>query len=427
MMKFKEEFLCFIWQFRLIQHAKLQTTLGEPLEIIHCGFPNSHAGPDFYDVKIKVGSTIWVGNVEIHVKSSDWHVHGHQINKAYDNVVLHVVLVDDSPVSRLDGTLIPTLIVKDLYPQSLVDRYKSLMTTKQYFPCESQISTVDQIVVHSWLSRVVVERYESKYVEVCAILKQNKGDWDATLYFLLARGFGFKVNNAPFEMLARSLNHQLFHKYKDNPVQIEALIFGQAGFLSGDFQERYPVQLQSEYEFLKKKFNLKPMEVSVWKFLRMRPGSFPTKRLAQFAGLMIKSQHLFSKILEAENLQAIKSEFEALQIHAYWSNHYHFGATSVVSKTQLGALSIENLIINTVCLILFCYGKALDFPFYMDQAFNILEQLQGENNSIVNRYSNSGIKIETALVSQALLELNKNYCARKKCLNCGIGIKILRS
>jgi hypothetical protein len=426
-MRFKEEFLCFIWQFRLFNGAKLSTTLGEQLEIVHCGFPNSHAGPDFYDVKVKVGSTTWVGNVEVHIKSSDWQIHGHHVNKAYDNVVLHVVLVDDSPVFRVDGTLIPTLVLKDLYPQTLIDRYKSLMTTKQSFPCESQIRSVDKIVVNSWLSRVVVERYESKYVEVCAILKQNKGDWDATLYFLLARSFGFKVNTAPFEMLARSLNHQLLNKYKDNPVQIEALIFGQAGFLSGEFTERYPAQLKSEYEFLRKKFNLVPMEVSVWKFLRMRPGSFPTKRLAQFAGLMIKSQHLFSKILEAENLQAIKSEFKHLEIHSYWTTHYHFGATSVVSKTQLGALSIENLIINTVCLILFCYGKSLDSPVYMDQAFSILEQLQGENNSIVNRYSDCGIKIETAFVSQALLELNKSYCARKKCLNCGIGIKILRS
>jgi hypothetical protein len=425
-MVLKEDFLSFIWQFRLFTSRDLRATSGERLEIIDPGFLNSHAGPDFFNAKIKIGETVWIGNIEIHIKSSDWSAHGHAVNTAYDNVILHVVYENDLQVQRTDGSAIQTLVLKDNFPISLLDRYQALISGIAVFPCANQIHTVEPVILQSCFSRVLMERYEGKYQDVCLILKHTKGNWEAVFYYLLARSFGFKTNSIPFELLARSIDYQFFAKYKDNPIQIEALIFGQAGFLSADFQERYPAQLKSEYEFLRKKFSLQALDPSIWKFLRMRPASFPTVRLAQFAALMIKSQHLFSLILEADSLKSIKSHFEHLPVHSYWTNHYHFAKASLPSATQLGLLSIENIIINTVCLVLFSYGKSTDQPAFIDQAFRILEQLQGEKNSITAHYKDSGIKIENAFVSQALLELNKSYCSKKKCLNCGIGVKILK-
>jgi hypothetical protein len=425
-MVLKEDFLSFIWQFRLFTSRAMLATSGEKLEILDPGFLNNHAGPDFFNAKIKIGDTVWIGNIEMHIRSSDWTAHGHSVNTAYDNVVLHVVYEDDLPVRRTDGSAIQTLVVKDNFPMHLLDRYQALVSGMAVFPCANQINTIDPIILHNCFSRVLLERYEAKYHDVSLILKHSKGNWEAVFYYLLARSFGFKTNSIPFELLARSIDHQYFAKYKDNPIQIEALIFGQAGFLSANFEESYPAQLKSEYEFLRKKFSLQALDPSIWKFLRMRPASFPTVRLAQFAALMIKSQHLFSLILEAGSLKSIKSHFEHLPVHSYWTNHYHFGKASLPSATQLGRLSIENIIINTVCMLLFSYGKTMDQPAYIDQSFRILEQLQGEKNSITGHYKDSGIKIENAFVSQAILELNKSYCSKKKCLNCSIGVKILK-
>jgi hypothetical protein len=425
-MVIKEDFISFIWQFRLFRCRQLSSTTGDKLEIIDPGFLNSHAGPDFFNAKITIGSTVWIGNVEIHIKSSDWSAHGHGINTAYDNVILHVVYEDDLQIYRTDGSAIQTLVVKGNFSMSLLDRYQALISGMTVFPCENQIHTLDPVILHCCFSRVLMERYEKKYLDVCLILKHTKGNWETTFYYLLARSFGFNTNSIPFELLAGSIDHQLFAKYKDNPIQIEALIFGQAGFLLGDHLEPYPTQLKSEYEFLRKKFSLQALDPSIWKFLRMRPASFPTVRLAQFAALMIKSQHLFSIVLEADSLKSIKGHLERLPVHSYWTNHYHFGKSSLPSTTQLGRLSIENIIINTVCLILFSYGKNMDQPVFIDRAFGILEQLQGEKNSITAHYKDSGIKIENAFVSQAILELNKSYCSKKKCLNCGIGVKILK-
>jgi hypothetical protein len=425
-MVIKEDLLGFIWQFRLFTSRQLRSTTGHMLEIIDPGFLNSHAGPDFFNAKIKVGSTIWSGNIEIHLKSSDWHVHGHETNTAYDNVILHVVYENDLQVCRTDGTAIPTLVVKDNFDPGLLDRYETLLTGMTLFPCENLIHTVDPIFIHSSFTRILMERYEKKSLEVSLILEKTKGNWEATLYHLLAKSFGFKTNTVPFELLANSIDPQLFARYKDNPIQIEALIFGQAGFLAGSFEESYPAQLKNEYEFLKKKFNLKSMDPSVWKFLRMRPASFPTIRLAQFAGLMIKSQHLFSVVLNAKDLPTIKAQFNGLPVHSYWRTHYHFGKASLSTTTQLGAASVENIIINTVCLLLFSYGKAVDQPGYMEQVFQLLEQLKGEKNAITQQYKERGIKIENAFASQAVLELNKSYCTKKKCLNCSIGVKILK-
>ncbi|MFD0941725.1 DUF2851 family protein [Pedobacter boryungensis] len=425
-MNFPEEFLHFIWQFRLYGSQKLYTTDGDNIEIIQQGILNKNAGPDFNNVKLKIKDTTWVGNVEIHIKSSDWLAHKHYLDSAYENVILHVVYEDDIPVYRKDGTLLPVLLLKGLFPSNLLNNYEQLITSAYNFPCEKQIHEVDEFQINGFLSRVLVERLEQKSTEVKEKLNVLKGDWDETFYHFMAKNFGFKLNAIPMEMLAQSLPQYLFAKHKDNPLQIEALIFGQAGFLNQSFEDEYPEQLKREYQFLQKKYNLQPIDISLWKFMRTRPQNFPTLRLAQFAALIVNSNHLFSKILLIKNHKDLERIFENLPVHPFWKTHYHFNKSTEDVSVQLGKKSIHNIFINTLSLFLFTYGKVMDQYRLINRAFALLENLSAENNVIIQQYIAAGVNIMNAFNSQAILQLKKTYCNEKKCLNCVIGIKILK-
>lgn len=425
-MNFNEEFLHFIWQFRLYGAQKLYTTAGDTIEVLQQGALNKNAGPDFTKAKLIIADTTWVGNVEIHIKSSDWLLHNHQIDSAYENVILHVVYEDDEPIYRQDGTELPVLVLKGLFPPYLLDNYEQLITSANNFPCEKQINLVDEFLIDGFLSRVLVERLELKSKEVYNKLNDLKGDWDETFYHFMARNFGFKVNAIPMEMLAQSLPQQLFAKHKDNPLQIEALIFGQAGFLNQSFEEDYPNQLKREYQFLQKKYNLNPIDISLWKFMRMRPQNFPTLRLAQFAALIINSNHLFSKILVMRDYRNSHVLFENLPVNPFWKTHYHFNKKAEKVSLQMGKSSIQNILINTLSLFLFAYGKALDQENFVTRSFYLLENVPSENNTIVKQYEDAGVVVKNAFYSQAILQLKKKYCNEKKCLSCGVGIKLLK-
>ena len=425
-MDLKEDFLSFIWQFRQYVAQNLATTAGELLQVLQVGQPNKHAGPDFFNAKIIVAGTTWSGNVEIHVRSSEWNGHGHEQDQAYNNVILHVVLENDLPVKRADGSFMPTLELKSIFHQHILENYNGLVEVRRPFPCYAQMGSVDQLVMQGAFSRALVERMEFKSREVQDKLTHHKGDWEATFNFFLARSFGFKVNSLPFELLATSFDMQLYSKYRDAPLQTEALIFGQAGFLNRPFSDPYPEQLRREYLFLKQKLNLQPIEQSLWKFLRMRPTGFPTVRIAQFAALMNRSEHLFSKVLHGGDLDYMKSIFSQLPIHSYWHGHYHFEKQAPAFVPQLGMASIESIIINAVCLIMFSYGRIMDQEKYMNKALHFLEQLAPENNHILRQYKTAGVKIESAFASQAILQLNRNYCSKMRCLQCGIGVSILK-
>lgn len=425
-MNFPEEFLHFIWQFRLYGNQKLKTTIGETIEVLQQGTLNKNAGPDFTNAKLIIDGTTWVGNVEIHIKSSDWLLHNHQNDNAYENVILHVVYENDVPIYRKDGTVLPVFILKGLFPLQLLANYDALITSSNNFPCEKQINMVDEFLINGFLSRVLVERLAYKSAEVYAKLNALKGNWDETFYHFMARNFGFKVNAIPMEMLAQSLPQQLFAKHKDNPLQIEALIFGQAGFLSQTFEEEYPNQLKQEYLFLQKKYKLKPIDLSLWKFMRMRPQNFPTLRLAQFAALIVSSNHLFSKILMRRDYRNSQVLFEELPVNPYWKTHYHFNKKAENVSLQLGKSSIQNILINTLSLFLFAYGKALNLENFATRSFYLLENMPSENNAIIKQYEAAGVLVKNAFNSQALLQLKKKYCNEKKCLTCGIGIKLLK-
>lgn len=425
-MHFPEEFLHFVWQFRLYNTLALQTVDGKPLQVLNCGFPNKHAGPDFTNAKIIIDGTTWVGQVEVHLKASDWNMHQHQSDGAYENVVLHVVWDYDTAITRADGTILPTLSLRDKIPQHLFENYEDLVVSTKAFPCEQQIRTVDSFVVNGFLSRVLVERLEKKSKEVFERLQQLNGNWDETFYHFIARNFGFKVNALPMQLLAQSLPQQLFARHKDQVLQIEALIFGQAGFLKQNFENDYPNKLRAEYVFLKKKYGLIPIDISLWKFLRMRPQNFPTLRLAQFAALISKSNHLFSKILEIKKVKDLHSLFEGLLVNDFWLSHYHFNKETEKVSVQLGKSSIDNLLINTISLFLFAYGKYTGQANYQTRAFYLLESVAAEKNAIVSQYLEAGVVVENAYQTQALLQLRKTYCNEKRCLSCGIGLKILK-
>ncbi|TCC96002.1 DUF2851 family protein [Pedobacter hiemivivus] len=425
-MDFSEHFLHFIWQFRLLNSAKLYCEDGEELQVLHPGSLNKHAGPDFSGAKLVIDGIKWVGDVEIHLKSSDWLAHGHQNDQAYNSVVLHVVYQHDSPIYRTNGSLVPVLVLKNLFSDHLLSNYTELIAHVNPFPCQKHIADVDRLIVDTFLSRIMIERFEQKSEEVFQKLSNNRGDWEQTFYYFLARNFGFKVNAVPFELMADALPWPIFSKHKDNALQITALIFGQAGLLEQPFLDVYPTQLQNEYLFLKKKYGLIPVDPVLWKFLRMRPQNFPTVRLAQFAALILKTNHLFSKILEAGSVKEVRLLFNHLPVNEYWKTHYHFNKSTRQVVVQPGTQSIDNIIINTICLFLFSYGKYTDQPELMDRALDFLENIPAERNAIVNQYVSAGLKVDRAFTSQAILQLNKCYCSQKKCLNCAIGIKILK-
>lgn len=425
-MKFTEELLYFLWKFRLFDQKKLFTTSGELLEIISAGIHNKGAGPDFEQAKIRIGKTTWVGNIEMHLRSSDWDNHKHFLDKAYNNVILHVVWEDDKVILRSDGTEVPTLVLQGIEFKDIELRYRDLMENLNWIPCENQLALIEDVHIDSWLSRVLIERLEERSKTILALLKEYRGSWDDAFYVLLARNFGFKINALPFELLARSLPQSILAKHKNNSLQIEALIFGQAGFLTAQLEDDYPKKMQREYHFLRKKYGLIPIDQYLWKFLRLRPQNFPTIRLAQFAALVGKSSHLFSRIIEISDVKKLHLLFNNLMINPYWRDHYRFGKLAPEASKHLGTNSVNNILLNSIVLFIFTYGKQTGQEKFIHKSITILESLPFEINQVTAGFNKIGLKTGGAETSQALLQLKKSYCDAKRCLDCSIGTKLIK-
>ena len=424
-MLFNEDFLHYIWKWRLLIDRNLHCTSAEALSIDDPGVLNTNAGPDFSFAKLRIGTTAWIGNIEIHYHSSDWLLHNHHHDQSYDSVILHAVYIDDFAIYRTDGTLIPVLILKGLVPEERIKSYLSLIAETNPFPCSRQINKVDSHTISQMVDKVIHERLEEKFAEVTAKLLLNHNNWDETFYYVMLKNFGFKINAVPFEMLADALPSSILIKHRDDPLQLAALLFGQAGFLSMAFKDKYPQQLRAEYDFLRKKYNLHPIPRSLWKFLRMRPQNFPTRRIAQLAALLLHKHHFLSLIIERTELKEFYALFKPAEINDYWKDHFRFDRTVNNTHLQFGRKSIENLIINSVCTILYSYGKSLNMSSLVEKAFSLLRRIPAERNAITEKYTEAGLCVKTAYESQSVLHLNKNYCIQKKCLNCIIGIKIL--
>lgn len=418
-----EELFQHIWQFRLFKTASLATVDGVAVQIIHPGIHNHHAGPDFTAAKIRIGDTLWAGNVELHLRTSDWYRHGHHHNGQYTNVILHVVFEHDV-VNYDTDQMPPCLALQQHIPKLLLRRYESFRQLAVFVPCEASARRVPGLIWQNWKERLLVERWERKITTFHTWLQQTGNNWEEVCYRAVAQSFGLPANASPFLQLAQSLQHTLLARHRPSLMQLEALLFGQAGMLSGTFTDEYPRQLQREYKYLRHKYKLQPIPAYSWKWLRMRPASFPTLRIAALAALLHQAPHLFSHILETESIDCLEQLFSA-QPSVYWQEHYRFDGP--VSQTHCqGRLAIHNVLINTILPLLFLYGREKGQRHYQDRALQLMEKLPAEENKISNAWTKIGIEQLNALDSQALLELKQQYCDEKKCLQCAVGAKLLR-
>lgn len=418
----QERLLQFIWQYSLYQPGELKTTDGETITMVHPGRYNTNAGPDFLEAKIRIGKTLLAGHVELHINSSDWQKHNHQHDDAYRNIILHVVYNDDG--EKMAG--IPTLEMKPHISAEVINRYAALMHTVTTVPCKNHLANIKDITKESWLNRLLAERWEEKLTDWKELLDESAGDWRNLLYWRMAANFGFKVNAVPFLLLARSLPLNILAKHRENPVQVEALLFGQAGMLADDFKEEYPQALKKEYTYLKQKYKLQPIPAHLWKYMRLRPANFPTIRIAQFAALVNKSLHLFSQIIETHTIKEIVPLMN-VTASEYWKNHYHFDEPQELSTPKhLGNSSIHNIIINTIAPIQFLYAGEQGTSAQQEKALQLLESVPVEKNNIIGTWADNGWKAANAAQSQALIQLFNRYCSHKRCLDCAIGLKIMK-
>ncbi len=419
-----EAFLHFIWQYRLYR-PNIKTLDQQLVEVINPGQLNSDAGPDFSNARIRIGKTIWAGNIEIHLKASDWYVHNHHHDASYSNIILHVVLENNKAVNDRNGKPIPVLELKGLIDEGVYKKYFYFINNKKRIPCEKDIHSINPITMSGWLERLFIERMEHKTETLGTLFKHNANSLTQTFYQVLAGNFGFKTNEQPFKMLARVLPINTLGKHKNSLFQIEAMLFGCSGLLDKDYKDDYPNELLQEFKFLQNKYSLTKIETHLWKFLRLRPTNFPTIRISQFAALVYKSENLFSKILETDSSDQLRKFFD-VKASSYWDNHYTFDKSVTTRVKTLGESAINNLILNTVVQFLFFYAQIKGKQTLRDRAIDVMLQIKPEKNHIINQWKQIGVEAKNAFESQALIELKNNYCKQKQCLKCNIGTKLLR-
>jgi Protein of unknown function (DUF2851) len=418
-----EKLLQFIWNLQYFNTKELVTLEGEAIAIQQRGNLNTNQGPDFLNAKLKIGSTTWAGQIELHVNSSDWYKHKHQTDTNYKNIILHVVWQHDVPETKIFNS--PVLELRKYVSKIMLEQYETLMGQYSFIPCEKQMNKISTLQFNNWKDRLLIERLEQKTQLIFDSLAQNKNNWEETFWQKIARNFGIKVNADAFEDMALHTPHLTLAKNKLSQVKLESMLLGQAGMLKGRFIDEYVVMLQKEYHFLKTKYNLQEAVIKPH-FLRMRPFTFPTIRLSQLAVLVFKSNKLFSKILECTTYKEVM-EFFSVQANDYWNYHYKLDDDQTAYKEKhLGEDMIHNIIINTIVPTLFAYGIFKNEESYKQKAILFLESIPAEVNNITKGYKALAVKCKTAYDSQALIQLKNNYCAKKLCLQCAVGVAILK-
>lgn len=418
-----ERLLHYVWKYKLYAASPLLTTDGRPVQIIDPGIQNTDAGPDFFNAKVKIGDTVWAGSVEIHDKASDWLLHRHDKDRAYDVVILHVTSLNDQEVRRSNGEPVPQLVL--IVPERVRQNIDWLLYREVPLPCLPYLSQIAPLHIDSWIAALLSERLERKTKDIFSLLELYQDDWNEVFYIILTRNFGFGVNNDAFERLARSLPLRCIQKQRSSSSQIEALLFGQAGMLSEEGGDPYYRLLQREYQFLSHKFSLTPLDSSVFRNLRIRPVNFPYIKVAQLAALWVQHDTLFSAILSAGTPGDIKKYFR-ITASDYWDTHYHFRNASAKKEKPVGENSLNILLINTVVPMFFAYGLRNKRPEYCERATRLLESIPPENNTIVSTFCQAGIQVYNAGDTQALIQLKREHCEKKKCLYCRIGFRLLR-
>ncbi|WP_439132460.1 DUF2851 family protein [Polaribacter sp.] len=420
-----EDFLYYIWQYKLFSTIALFTIDDKPIQIIKSGTANKNTGPDFLNSQLKIDGQLWAGNVEMHIKSSDWYLHKHEEDKNYDAVILHVVWDYDAAVFLKNNQELPTIVLKHFTDQHLLTNYKSLLyQQKSWIPCEKQMYEVDDFTINNWLERLYFERLEQKSTLIKALLKKSNYDFEAVLFQLLAKNFGLKINGDAFLQLANTIDFTIIRKVRFHEDELMAILFGQAGFLDDDLEEVYHQNLKEKYQYLQHKYQLKPISKQLFQFFRMRPNNFPTIRIAQLACIYVAHQNLFSKLMESSK----KEDFYALfiiKMNDFWQTHYTFQKSSKKSPKKLSKSFVDLLLINTIIPLKFSYLQHRN-EWNQEIFLNLIKQIQAEKNSIITKFSELHITAKNAMESQALLELKNNYCAQKRCLQCAIGHQLLR-
>jgi len=412
-----ESFLHFVWKHKIFHKYPLQTTDGRSIQIIHSGFSHQDAGPDFKQAIIKIENITWAGDIEIHINSSDWYKHGHHLDKKYSIVILHVVYIQDVNVRRSDHEFFPALELKNLIPDEVIEKYRDLLTSSFSLPCKEQLQTITTLQFSSILSRLMLERLTRRQKQIFQIFEQSQKNWNELIFKLLIINFGFKTNSAAFELLSRILPYKILCKHTHSKFQVYALVFGQAGMLEEWRDDKYYLSLQTEYKYLQQKYKLIPMPERIWNLLRLRPQNFPCIRLAQLSETLC---HHFDFLTNIENFTTIE-QFEKMfsyQSHDYWKTHYYFGKVSKEHTTNMGYNTFELIMINTIIPALYSYGAFMGNEQFQERAILLLETLCFEKNNLTKSYRQCGFPSESALHSQAILELNKRYCTKKNCLEC---------
>ena len=429
-----ERLLHYVWKHKLLPLKEPETTDGRLVEIIDPGLYNRlHSGPDFFNAKVRIGGTLWVGNVEVHQRASEWYQHKHDQDPRYNNVVLHVVAEADTDVMTQDRHYLPQLVLQ--IPASLSENYEELLHTDQYPPCYKIIPDLTTLTVHSWLTALQTERLEQKTEAIKRRAEQCNGSWEDAYFVTLARNYGFGINGDAFEQWAQNVPLSAVGKHRDNLFQVEAIFMGQAGLLELEsippryqadaLNEGYYAKLHNEYQYLAHKFSMEPMDFTVWRFLRLRPQNFPHIRISQLANLYYERRAGLSALLECETLEQLRDLLDT-HVTPYWETHYTFGSESPKSMKKTSVSSKNLLIINTAIPMLFAVGRHRQKEEFCDRAFDLLEQLGAEQNHIIRMWKECGLEVKTAGDSQALIQLKKEYCDRKDCLRCRIGYEYLK-
>ena len=429
-----EELIHYCWKHRLFPLGELKTTGGKVVEIIDTGLHNCNSGPDFFNAKVKIDATLWVGNVEIHEKASDWFAHGHDHDGHYNNVILHVVGKADTEAMTARGTKPPQLELS--VPQNVREHYKELLEIDQYPPCYQVIPSLSQVMLHSWMNALQIERLEQKTEAIQKRADDCGGSWESAYFITLARNYGFGLNGEAFEAWAKTIPLHAVGHHRDNLFQTEAFFMGQAGLLDLEAvperyreaasQDDYFIRLRKEYLYLAHKFSLHPMDHGMWRFLRLRPQNFPHIRISQLANLYFQRKAGLSQLIECTTLQQME-EILKTRVTLYWETHYTFGSESSKNEKHLSPFSLNLLMINTAIPMLFAYGRHKSSDQLCDRAFDFLDQLKAENNYIVKMWKQCGLTIKSAGDSQALIQLKKEYCDKKDCLRCRIGYEYLKT
>lgn len=418
-----EQLLHYVWKHKIFPLKELKTTTGQQVEVIDTGLANTDAGPDFFNAKLKLDGVLWIGNIEIHERSSDWFKYGHHADAGYNSVILHIASEIDTEISRSNGERIPQIQL--ICPEAVRTNYKELLETDSYPPCYRIIPSLPPFTAHSWMTALQMERFEQKATLLNERLKRCQGNWEDAFFITLARNFGFGLNGDAFETWAHRLPFRAVDKHRNDLFQIEAIFFGQAGILEDSDGDGYYLRLKKEYTYLQHKFGLIPMDASLWRFLRLRPANFPHIRIAQLACLYHRAYGLLSRIMETETLQGVRDILKG-GTSEYWLTHYTFGGSSPSRPKTLSNTSLDLLIINTVVTFLYAYGLHKGNRVLCARAGSFLEELKAENNYITRMWEQCGMKASNAADSQALIQLKKEYCDKKKCLYCRIGYEYLK-